>query len=100
MIVAFMTQPWWIIMAFAGVMVIPILYYIAMAIWLPRTMRERIQFLLGLFMFVIIGPFLNITIMIFAVLNMDSFGWGKTRLVVSDEGRKALSEKLVQENFR
>jgi chitin synthase len=100
MIVAFMTQPWWIIMAFAGVMIVPILYYIIMALWLPRTTRDRIQFLLGLFIFVIIGPFLNITIMIFAVLNMDSFGWGKTRLVVADEDGTALSKKSVQGNTR
>jgi chitin synthase len=100
MIVAFMTQPWWIIMAFAGVMIVPILYYIIMALWLPRTTRERIQFLLGLFIFVIIGPFLNITIMIFAVLNMDSFGWGKTRLVVADEDGTALSKKSVQGKTR
>lgn len=36
---------------------------------------------------------MNITVMLFAVYNMDSFGWGKTRLVVSDEAKAEMSEK-------
>lgn len=93
MIVAFMSQPWWIIMAFAGVMIIPLAYYIIMAFWLPRTFKDSMQYLVGLFLFVVSGPFLNITVMLFACYNMDSFGWGKTRLVVSDETKTGMSEK-------
>lgn len=93
MIVAFMHQPWWIIMAFAGVMIIPLMYYIIMAFWLPRNMLERGQFLVGLFMFVVCGPFLNIAVMIFAVINMDSFGWGKTRKVILDTPEAQVEEK-------
>ncbi|EXK77176.1 hypothetical protein FOQG_18111 [Fusarium oxysporum f. sp. raphani 54005] len=84
MIVAFVHQPWWIIMAFAGVMIIPLTYYLIMAVWLPQTMLERFQYILGLFIFVVFGPFLNIAVMIFAVFNMDSFGWGKTRKVITE----------------
>ena len=90
MIVAFMHQPIWIIMIFVGVMLIPLVYYIIMVTWLPRSMRERVQFLLGLVIFVFGGPFLNITVMLFAVYNMDSFGWGKTRQVIADD---AVEEK-------
>ncbi|KAI6784737.1 Chitin synthase-like protein [Emericellopsis cladophorae] len=91
MIVAFMSQPWWIIMAFASVMIIPLLYYIMIAVWHPRTMRERVQYLAGLAVFVICGPFLNIFVMLFAVRNMDSFGWGKTRLVVAEEVKEKMA---------
>ncbi|KAL2206238.1 hypothetical protein CC79DRAFT_1274180 [Sarocladium strictum] len=84
MIVAFMHQPIWIIMCFVGVMLIPISYYIFMAVWLPRSIKERAQYLAGLSLFVFCGPFLNITVMVFAVFNMDSFGWGKTRKVIED----------------
>lgn len=93
MVVAFMTQPWFIIMAFAGVMLVPLTYYVIIATWLPRTARERVQYLLGLLAFVLLGPFLNITIMLFAVANMDSFGWGKTRLVVPDDVKEDMKEK-------
>jgi chitin synthase len=93
MIVAFMHQPWWIIMAFAGIMIIPLIYYVIMAVWLPQSMLERCQYLLGLFIFVVLGPFLNIAIMVFAVFNMDSFGWGKTRKVVTEAPEEQVQEK-------
>ena len=96
MIVAFISQPWWIILAFAGVMIIPFSYYVLIAVWLPRTLREKLQYLAGLFSFTILGPFLNITIMLFAVMNMDSFGWGKTRLVVADDVKEDVKEKPSQ----
>lgn len=88
MIVAFMSQPWWIILAFASIMIVPLLYYLVMAVWLPRTMRERVQYLAGLGMFVVLGPFLNLFVLVFSVYNMDSFGWGKTRVVVPDDADK------------
>ncbi|KIL86742.1 hypothetical protein FAVG1_09998 [Fusarium avenaceum] len=97
MIVAFMHQPWWIIMAFAGIMIIPLVYYIIMAIWLPQSMLERFQYLLGLFIFVVLGPFLNIAVMVFAVFNMDSFGWGKTRKVVTETPKEQVQEKQTTE---
>lgn len=93
MIVAFMHQPWWIIMAFAGIMIVPLIYCVIMAIWLPESMLERFQYLLGLFIFVVLGPFLNIAVMVFAVFNMDSFGWGKTRKVIVDIPEEQLQEK-------
>ncbi|KAF5984138.1 chitin synthase [Fusarium coicis] len=93
MIVAFMHQPWWIIMAFAGIMIVPLIYYVIMAVWLPQSMLERFQYLFGLFIFVVLGPFLNIAVMVFAVLNMDSFGWGKTRKVITETPEDQVQEK-------
>ncbi|KAG4254117.1 hypothetical protein FPRO03_06457 [Fusarium proliferatum] len=93
MIVAFLHQPWWIIMAFAGIMIVPLIYYVIMAVWLPQSMLERFQYLLGLFIFVVLGPFLNIAVMVFAVFNMDSFGWGKTRKVIAETAEDQVHEK-------
>ncbi|RBA20355.1 hypothetical protein FPRO05_08800 [Fusarium proliferatum] len=93
MIVAFMHQPWWIIMAFAGIMIVPLIYYVIIAVWLPQSMLERFQYLLGLFIFVVLGPFLNIAVMVFAVFNMDSFGWGKTRKVIAETAEDQVHEK-------
>ncbi|RFN53729.1 chitin synthase [Fusarium flagelliforme] len=80
-------------MTFAGIMIIPLIYYVIMAVWLPQSMLERFQYLLGLFIFVVLGPFLNIAVMVFAVFNMDSFGWGKTRKVVTEAPEEQVQEK-------
>ena len=87
-------QPWWIILAFAGVMIIPLLYYLTMVVWMPRNWLERGQFLLGLTIFAIVGPFINICVTIYAVKNMDNFGWGKTmrpEWLTSEDSMKQVS---------
>jgi chitin synthase len=73
------------IIGFASVMIIPMIYYVVAAIWLPRTALERLQYLVGLAIFTVCGPFLNICVLVYALYNMDSFGWGKTRIVVTEE---------------
>jgi chitin synthase len=69
-------------------MLIPIVYYLLLTAWLPRTLLERVQFLVGLAGFVVFGPVINISVMFYAVWNMDSFGWGKTRRVMEDDDKK------------
>lgn len=66
-------------------MLIPLSYYLAIAIWLPRTAMERTQYLAGCACYVLCGPFINIAVLLYAVWNMDSFGWGKTRKVISED---------------
>lgn len=85
-IVACLHVKYWIILSFASVMIAPLLYYVCIAIWLPRGFRPRIQYLLGLATYVFLGPFLNIAVLVYALWNMDNFGWGKTRKVVDDVG--------------
>lgn len=63
-------------------MIFPVLYYVCIVFWLPRTMTQRIQFLLGLCIYVVGGPFLNMYVLAYSLWNMDSFGWGKTRKIV------------------
>ncbi|KAH8651149.1 chitin synthase-domain-containing protein [Xylariales sp. PMI_506] len=94
MIVAFISQPYWIILAFAGVMIFPVLYYVGIVLWIPRTALEKVQYLAGLTIFIVCGPFLNIAVLLFAIWNMDSFGWGKTRKVISsDDDNKAVGQE-------
>lgn len=73
-------------MVFASIMIFPLCYYLTMVIWMPRSLLERGQFLLGLSIFTIGGPFINIGVTIYAVIFMDNFGWGKTRKVVAETG--------------
>ncbi|KAI7764538.1 hypothetical protein LZL87_003743 [Fusarium oxysporum] len=80
-------------MAFASIMIVPLIYYVVMAVWLPQSMLERFPHLFGLFIFVVLGPFLNIAVMVFAVFNMDSFGWGKTRKFIAETPEDQVQEK-------
>ncbi|KAI1134892.1 glycosyltransferase family 2 protein [Hypoxylon sp. FL0543] len=84
MVYAFMHQPLWITMAFASVMVIPLVFYLSMAAWMCRNRLERCQYLLGLCIFTICGPFINICVTLYACIFMDNFSWGKTRKVIAE----------------
>lgn len=85
---------YWVVLSFASVMIAPVLYYICIVFWLPRTMLERAQYLAGISIYVTLGPFLNILVLVYALWNMDNFGWGKTRQIVeSKEAGRVLDEK-------
>lgn len=85
-----------LILAFVSVMLVPVLYYILIVVWQPRNMRERIQYLAGLLMYVFLGPFLNITVLLFALRGIDNFGWGKTRKVVQTANSSSNEEVLTE----
>ncbi|KAH8653342.1 chitin synthase-domain-containing protein [Xylariales sp. PMI_506] len=89
MIYAFLHQPVWIILVFASIMIIPLVYYLIMVAWMPRNALERCQFLAGLLVFTLGGPFINIGVTVYALCNMDNFGWGKTRKVIAEMGAAA-----------
>jgi len=78
-------------------MLVPVLYYLLIVVWQPRNLRERIQYLLGLLMYIFLGPFLNITVLLFALRGIDNFGWGKTRKVVEIVDTTAGGENIVSE---
>jgi chitin synthase len=89
--------PAWIIMCFVSVMLVPIVYYLCIPLWLTKSWVIRVQFWTGLFMYVFCGPFLNIAVLLYASFYMDSFGWGKTRKVISEDDSAATSEKGSEE---
>lgn len=72
-------------MAFATVMIVPLMYYVLIVTWLPRTWTSKAQYLVGGAIYVIVGPFLNIAVYCYASYYMDSFAWGKTRKVVAED---------------
>ena len=85
-------------MCFVAVMVIPMIYYFFIPVWLCKRWTERFQFWLGCLMYIFCGPFINIAVLCYAVWNMDSFGWGKTRKVIVEpevgSGMVIKSEKV------
>jgi hypothetical protein len=46
-------------------------------------------------MYMFCGPFLNISVLIYACIYMDSFGWGKTRKVITEGEDEDLSQPKV-----
>jgi chitin synthase len=75
----------WIVMCFVAVMLVPVWYYLCIPLWLLDTWLERFQFWAGMAIYVTCGPIINIAVLLYAVFNMDSFGWGKTRKVIADD---------------
>jgi chitin synthase len=89
--------PAWIVMCFVSVMLVPIVYYLFIPVWLTKSWIVRLQFWAGLFMYIFCGPFLNIAVLLYASFYMDSFGWGKTRKVITEDESTAKSEKGLEE---
>ncbi|KAF2225412.1 chitin synthase-domain-containing protein [Elsinoe ampelina] len=85
--------PGWIIACFVSVMAIPIVYYLCIPAWLHTRWKERVLFWVGCATYVFVGPFINISVLVYAVFYMDSFGWGKTRKVVSHDADAIEDEK-------
>jgi chitin synthase len=88
------------ILAFAAVMILPLIYYILIVAWKPRRVRERMQYLAGLAMYIFLGPFLNIIVLSYALWNIDNFAWGKTRKVIKEpeaETEKVTNSGAMQE---
>jgi hypothetical protein len=84
-------------MCFVSVMLVPIVYYLCIPLWLTKSWVIRVQFWTGLFMYIFCGPFLNIAVLLYASFYMDSFGWGRTRKVISEDDSAATSEKVFEE---
>ena len=63
-------------------MIVPMIYYVLIVVWQPRGFKARIQYLVGLVIYVFIGPFINVTVLVYALWSLDNFAWGKTRRVV------------------
>lgn len=66
-------------------MLLPICYYMCIPLWITKSWRERFQFWAGCVCYIFCGPFINIAVLLYAFWNMDSFGWGKTRKVISSD---------------
>jgi chitin synthase len=83
-------------MCFVSVMLVPIGYYLVIPLWLTKSWVPRVQFWVGLSMYTFGGPFLNIAVLLYASFYMDSFGWGKTRKVISEDDTTTEPEAELQ----
>ena len=83
-------------MAFVSVMLVPVVYYWCIPLWLCSKWLDRVQFWLGCLMYMFCGPFLNISVLIYACIYMDSFGWGKTRKVITEGETEDPSQQKIE----
>lgn len=65
---------------------IPILYYLTIPFWLIPGVKPKFQYWAGLFIYIVFGPAMRTVVIIYTVLHMRDFSWGKTRMVVADDG--------------
>jgi hypothetical protein len=61
-------------------------------LWIPRSGRDKLQYLAGLGIHVFWSPVLTQVVLFYSLFHCDDFKWGKTREVVeeTDEERETL----------
>ncbi|KAF2273519.1 uncharacterized protein EI97DRAFT_383471 [Westerdykella ornata] len=77
--------PWYWTVGFLGGVLVPYIYMVTLVFWMPKTGKARCQYLVGLVIYIFTGPFLTIFVLLYTTWHLDSFGWGKTRKVISEE---------------
>lgn len=50
----------------------------------------RVRFVVGFFIYLVASPFMNMIIIVYALLHCDEFSWGKTRAVAQDDEEAGL----------
>jgi chitin synthase len=58
---------------------------LTLVFWMPEGREAKVQFLVGLVIYFFTGPFLTILVLFYTTWHLDSFSWGKTRQVVSED---------------
>ncbi|KAH9877748.1 hypothetical protein J1614_002965 [Plenodomus biglobosus] len=77
--------PWYATVGILSGVIIQYMYMFALAFWMPKTRKAKWQYIVGLVVYIFTGPFLTLYVLFYTTWHMDSFGWGKTRKVISEE---------------
>ncbi|KAJ9134530.1 Glycosyltransferase family 2 protein [Coniochaeta hoffmannii] len=72
------------ILSFATVTIVPMIYGLVVTFWACKGWREKLQYLAGFCMVVLIGQLVTPIVIVYAIWHMDNFSWGKTREVEDD----------------
>ncbi|KAF2794230.1 glycosyltransferase family 2 protein [Melanomma pulvis-pyrius CBS 109.77] len=79
------TVPWYVTVGFLGGVIVPYIYMLTLVFWMPKDRKAKAQYLAGLVIYFFTGPFLTIFVLFYTTWYLDSFSWGKTRQVISEE---------------
>jgi hypothetical protein len=58
---------------------------ICLVFWMPRTLKLKVQYIVGLALYLLTSPFLTILTLLYALYHLNHFGWGKTRKTIEVE---------------
>jgi chitin synthase len=72
------------ILSFATVTIVPMVYGLVVTFWACNGWREKLQYLAGFAMVVLMGQLVTPVVIVYAIWHMDNFSWGKTREVEDD----------------
>jgi chitin synthase len=79
------TAPSMMMLYLSTVLIVPWLYNFSLIFWYPfKNVTERIRFFIGLLMYLMICPVMNLIITVYSIFNVDCFKWGKTRASALD----------------
>lgn len=66
-------------------LLVPWAYCMCIPFMIPMSTPKKIRYWIGYFMYLILGPFVGVTIHLYAVFNADTFSWGKTRQLAKED---------------
>ena len=89
--------PWWVTVAFLGGVIVPYAYMVTLVFWMPPTPKAKLQYIVGLLIYILTGPFMTIAVLLYTSWHLDSFGWGKTRQVISEDSDSSDDEKALSD---
>lgn len=70
---------------------------LTLVFWMPKGHKAKAQFLVGLVIYFFTGPFLTILVLFYTTWYLDSFSWGKTRQIISEDTDTS-NDDAVSEN--
>ena len=88
---AIVVHPTWMLLYLSVIPLIPIVYSYLITAWLPLPNKEKVDFIVGFSMYVVVGQFINCIVVTYSLWNMDDFKWGKTREVAAETPEDAPS---------
>ncbi|KAH9871478.1 hypothetical protein IAQ61_005657, partial [Plenodomus lingam] len=77
--------PWYVTVGVLSGVIVQYLYMLALTFWMPKTRKAKWQYVAGLVIYIITGPFLTLYVLFYTTWHLDSFDWGKTRQVISED---------------
>jgi len=60
------------------------MWEVAIVFWIPRSPKDKAQYLAGLLVHVLWSPILTQIVLFYSITHSDDFKWGKTREAVEE----------------
>jgi chitin synthase len=64
------------------------IWNLAIVFMSPRSLKEAIQYVIGVVICNTLGPYVGITVVLYSLYHLDDPRWGKTRIVIEDDSKR------------